>query len=240
MMRVTAHESGAIWLRALRGAALGIAVAVWLVLCAAAWVALIGVMVPAHAAESPRTALEYRRDLTREARAVFGLSAPVPVFAAQIQQESAWRPRAESPYAQGLAQFVPSTADWISEVYPYLGPADVWNPQWSIRAMVRYDKHLLDRYAKPAASDCDAWAFTLSAYNGGQGWLLRDKRQCRNATRCPSCDPTRWFGHVADTPDPRRANWAVEENRGYPQRILLRHQPRYRHWGPTVACDVPA
>lgn len=233
-------EAEPLWERMVRRVVLGISAVTWLSICSLGWVFIIGNVSAACAAEPPRAALEYRRDLTREARAVFGLSAPVPVFAAQIHQESAWRPRAESPYAQGLAQFVPSTAEWISEIYPSLGPADVWNPQWAIRAMVRYDRHLLEHYGSDGVTACDQWAFTLSSYNGGAGWVQRDRRQCRTAARCPACDPTRWFGHVADTPDPRRADWAVKENRGYPQRILLRHQPRYRHWGPTVACDVSA
>lgn len=192
---------------------------------------------PAGAAEPPRAAQQYQRDLTREARAVFGLQAPVPVMAAQIHQESSWRPDARSPYAQGIAQFVPATAEWVAQRYPQLGDANVWDPRWSIRAMVQYNRFLHDRYAVPAATECDRWAFLLSAYNGGQGWLQRDRAQCRETQwRCVPCEADRWFSHVALTPDPRRADWAVQENRGYPQRILLTLQPRYRAWGRMVEC----
>ena len=193
----------------------------------------------ACAAEPLRAAQEHQRTLTREARAVWGLDAPVPVFAAQIHQESAWRSDAESPYAQGLAQFTPATAQWITQIYAELGEPAVWSPHWAMRALVRYDRHIWQRQARPAATDCDRWAFTLSGYNGGPGWVTRDRATCRAAPTCPPCDPQRWWSHVERTPDARRAGWAITENRDYVRRVLLRHQSRYRHWGPAVACGAP-
>ena len=47
-------------------------------------------------AQVPQPALQYRPLLTRTAHAVWGLDAPVAVFAAQVHQESAWRPSAVS------------------------------------------------------------------------------------------------------------------------------------------------
>ena len=225
-----------LWLCLARGVTIGVSAATWLALCGFAWVLMGGWISEACAAEPPARAMQYQRDLTREARAVWGLNAPVAVMAAQVHQESAWRRDAESPYAQGLAQFTPDTAEWMAELYPVLDPVDVWHPQWALRALVRYDRLLWERYATPAATACDRWAFTLSSYNGGAGWVQRDRRQCRASQRCPACDPARWWGHVEDTPDPRRADWAVHENRGYPRRILLMLQPRYTRWGPGVAC----
>ena len=216
----------------------GVLSVAWIVFCGLLWYwALAWVAQSACAAEPPRAALEYRADLTREARAAWGMQAPVAVMAAQIHQESAWRPDAQSPYADGLAQFVPATAEWVAERWPALGGAAPFNPQWSIRAMARYDRWLFDRYGAPAATACDQWAFTLSAYNGGQGWLMRDRAHCREQPVCPGCDSTRWWGHVADHPDPRRASWAVTENRDYPRRILLQRQPLYRDWGVMVLCE---
>lgn len=145
-------------------------------------------MATCAASGPPRAALEYRADLTREARAAWGMQAPVAVMAAQIHQESAWRPDAQSPYADGLAQFVPATAEWVAERWPALGGAAPFNPQWAIRAMVRYDQHLKERYGQPAATECDSWAFTLSAYNGGQGNLLKDQRLCRADAVQGACD----------------------------------------------------
>ena len=73
---------------------------------------------PAFASVPPE-AKQHQRELTRNARAIFGLDAPVSLFAAQIHQESRWKVNAKSHVGgQGLAQFMPSTADWISGAYP--------------------------------------------------------------------------------------------------------------------------
>ena len=63
-----------------------------------------------HAAEVPipRAALQYRSELIRSSRMVWGMDAPVAVFAAQIHTESWWRNSTVSSVgAQGLAQFMP-------------------------------------------------------------------------------------------------------------------------------------
>lgn len=187
---------------------------------------------PAAAAEPPREALQYQRDLIRSARFVWGLSAPIALFGAQIHQESGWRKEARSAYAGGLAQFTPDTAAWIGSLYKdELGVADPYSPSWAMRALVRYDRHLFDRIE--AATPCDRWAFTLAAYNGGPGWISRDKAMARTA----GADPDRWWGEV-ERFSPRAA-WAFKENRGYPRRIILDLQPRYTRWGAGVACEVP-
>lgn len=191
-----------------------------------ALVVVIGFAVPtAAAAGIPGAAQQYQRPLTRLAQQEFGLDAPVALFAAQIHQESAWRTNAQSPYADGLAQFTPATAAWISEIYPDLGPAAPFSPSWALRAMLRYDKHLVSRVKPWNARDvplCDRWAFVLSAYNGGPGWLSRDRR----LARAEGANPDLWFSHVEH--HTRRADWARRENRHYPRRILLELEPRYR------------
>lgn len=184
----------------------------------------------------PRASLRYQRMLTAEARLQWGLGAPVPVMAAQINQESRWHERVCSAFACGLAQFTPSTAKWISGVYKKeLAGANVFNPEWAIRALTRYDHFLYESVGRPEPdSECDQWAFTLSAYNGGLGWVERDRLVCRSIGR-GLCDADAWFGNVADNPDPRRSAGAVRENRGYPRTILFSQQP-YAAWGRTVAC----
>jgi soluble lytic murein transglycosylase-like protein len=179
----------------------------------------------------PRASLEYKRDVIREARAVWGLDAPIALFAGQIEQESAWRPKVCSPFACGLAQFTPATADWISGAYPKeLGDRDPFNPQWAIRALVTYNRRIFDT-AVPSASECDRFGFTLSGYNGGPGWVTRDRRLCGSAA---GCEPDRWFGHVEK--HSRRAAWAMKENRDYPRRILYQRQFNYTKWGRTISC----
>ncbi|WP_297012897.1 transglycosylase SLT domain-containing protein [Thalassospira sp.] len=177
------------------------------------------------AAEVPATADQYRRELTRVVQQEWGLDGSVAVHAAQIHQESGWRAHVDSPVgAQGLAQFMPTTADWIAEIYPDLGAAAPYSPVWAIRAMVRYDRHILDRltpWRSPVLAACDAWAFTLSGYNGGPGWVSRDRRLAQNA----GADADVWWGNVEHFSN--RASWAMRENRHYPRRILLELVPIY-------------
>ena len=181
--------------------------------------------VPVIAPGVPRDAYRYQRELTGNARALWGISAPVATFAAQVHQESGWRPDAKSRFAGGLAQFTPSTADWISEAFPdELGANQPFNPSWALRALVRYDKHLHDRIN--AATGCDRMAFTLSAYNGGAGWITKDRALAAQG----GADPGLWWGHVERYSG--RAAWAFEENRGYAKRILRVLEPKYKSWGP--------
>lgn len=187
---------------------------------------------PASAQTIPRAALQYRHVLVGNARFVWGMNAPIAVMASQVHQESGWRADARSAYASGLTQFTPATADWISAKFAdELGDNQPLNPSWALRALARYDKFLYDRQ-RTAATDCDRWAFTLSAYNGGEGWVNRDRALAaqRGAT------PNRWWGHV-EKHSPRGAA-AFTENRNYPRRILLVRQPPYRAWGPGVNCEV--
>ena len=188
----------------------------------------------------PREAQRHQRDLTRAARQVWGLDAPVATFAAQIHQESRWRANALSHVgAQGMAQFMPATAAWIAEVYPELaessGQPAPTNPAWALRALVTYDRHLWDRIT--ADNACERMAMTLSAYNGGHGWLRRDRR----ATLAGGADPARWFGHVERFNAGRHAD-AFAENRSYPRRILGQLEPRYvaAGWGHGLRCEVAA
>lgn len=207
--------------------------AVWwgdllVVLCLAVAVLCSG---PASAQTVPERSALYRLELQRTAATEFGLNAPVARLAAQIHQESAWRPDARSPYAQGLAQFTPATATWIAEVYPALAPADPWDFAWSLRAQAIYMHHLLTRI-KGAASECDRWAFALSAYNGGPGWVARDRRLA-SAT---GADSARWWNATEN--HSQRAAWAFKENRAYPRRILLQLEPAYikAGWPGSAVC----
>ena len=201
------------------------------------YLVLLGIAVsllPAvNAAELPQGALKHRADLTRNARAVWGLDAPVATFASQVHQESRWRPEAISPVgAQGIAQFMPATADWISQAYPALAERQPFNPSWGLRALVTYDRHLWARVK--AASVCDRMAMTLSAYNGGLGWVWRDQK----LATANGADSGRWFDQVERFNAGRRPA-AFKENRGYPRQILLTHEPRYiaAGWGHGSCSD---
>ena len=177
----------------------------------------------------PRTALQYQHALIGNARMVWGLNAPIAVFAAQLHQESSWNTNARSIYANGLAQFTPGTAADISKKYPELAGNTPFNPSWALRALVRYDQDLYNLEPN-AATSCERWAFTLSAYNGGRGWVIRQK----TATRTAKGDASRWFGQVEKYRV--RSVSAHEENTTYPRVILLKRQPPYLAWGLGVDC----
>ncbi|WP_066134017.1 transglycosylase SLT domain-containing protein [Bordetella ansorpii] len=183
---------------------------------------------PALAAQPPRASLQYRDAVIRNGRAVWGLDAPIAVFAGQLHQESAWRADAVSAVgAQGIAQFMPDTSAWIAGLYPTLAANAPFNPSWAIRALVQYDLWLHARIS--AADDCQRMAMTLSAYNGGLGWIQRDQRLAAGR----GLDRAVWFDQVETVNAGRSAaNW--RENRAYPRRILYVHQARYLAWGSGV------
>lgn len=186
----------------------------------------------------PRAALQHRDTLIRASRVVWGLEAPVSVFAAQIHTESWWKnDTVSSAGAQGLAQFMPSTAKWLPTVAPEVGKPAPFNPGWALRACVTYDKYLWDRLAakgtqKKTLTPCDRMAFVLSAYNGGMGWTNRD----RNLAAKKGLNPDRWFGHVETVNAGRKAS-AIRENRRYVSRIMEYQRAYIRAgWGPGVSC----
>lgn len=192
----------------------------------------------AHAGETtiPRAALQYRATLIREARAVWGMEAPVAIFAAQIHTESNWRNDVTSfAGAQGLAQFMPSTAAWLPSVAPETGTPAPFSPAWSLRACVTYDKWLYDRLRPMRAASlavCERMAFTLSGYNGGIGWVGKDRALAARTGR----NPDRWFGHVEDVNAGRNKS-AIKENRRYVT-LIFQRQSAYvaAGWGPGVNC----
>lgn len=176
----------------------------------------------------PAAAEQYRRELTRIAHAEWGLDAPVATFAAQVHQESHWKFNARSTAgAQGLGQVMPSTATWLAQLFPKtLGKVEPYNPTWSLMALVSYDRWLADRVK--AHNACERAAMVLSSYNGGLGWLIKD----RKLASAKGADPLAWFGSV-ERFNAGRSAAAFSENRGYPRLILKRFEPEYiaAGWG---------
>lgn len=179
-----------------------------------------GVRVPAAFAR-------YRRTIETEAVRIMGPTAARPAFnAAQLHQESGFNPLARSYVgATGLGQFMPGTAEDMAARYPECRPADPLSPTWAIRCSIIYDREL---YTSPTArvaggelSACTRWAFALSSYNGGAGWLSRDRTLAAKAGRSPD----RWHGNV-DAYSARSAA-AKRENRDYIERIMVQLAPAY-------------
>lgn len=214
---------------------------------ARAWVllTLIALALPAWADLIPRAAQAHQRTLIRSAHAFWGLSAPLAVFAGQVHQESRWQVLARSPVgAEGLAQFMPATRDWMITVYPQalgvpafgagLAPADTsYHPAWALRALVLYDRWLYAR--QPEVEPCQRWAMTLSAYNGGLGWVQRDRR----LASASGADGLAWFDQV-ERFNAGRSPANFHENRTYVRLILTRWAPLYARagWGETVCGEA--
>ena len=185
----------------------------------------------------PRAAYQHRDTLIRAAHAVWGLDAPVAVLAAQVHTESLWKADTVSPVgAMGIAQIMPSTARWLPDIAPALrgtSPAP-YNPGWALRAMCEYDLWLHDRQSAMSAgatlATCDRMSFALSGYNGGLGWVRKDRIRARDR----GLDPDRWAVVAAVNAGRSRAAW--KENRDYVRRIMAR-QELYLSWGPGVACE---
>lgn len=190
---------------------------------------------PANAAEIsiPRAALPHKAALIRAAHAELGLDAPVALLAAQIHTESLWRADAVSPVgAQGLAQFMPSTARWLPTIAPHTGEPLPFNPGWALRALCAYDRWLFKR-VKNAAGLADHWAFVLVAYNGGEKWRIRDQEAAANLGH----DPARYWASVELVNSGRRTS-AFRENREYPRRIFSIQSVYERAgWGSGVPYD---
>lgn len=196
---------------------------------AVAWLLAACSVAEAHHEPVAPEAARYRRQLVGEWRRVWGLWADPAVAFGQIHQESRFRPDARSKYAAGLAQFTPPTAADMQRWYPAELREDCaasggcpLSPGWALRALVLYDRRLW--LAGDYADGEDRWAFTLAAYNGGAGWIARERRAAAHG----SVDPARWWGHVETVC--LRASWACLENREYPRRILRRWAPLYRDW----------
>lgn len=181
---------------------------------------------------APPASHQYRAEMTRSALRVFGPDAPVATLAAQIDVESRWRPDARSPVgALGIAQFMPSTAEDMAARHRACAPANPLDPEWSFRCRDRYMRSLLAAIQPLAGGleECAQWTFALRAYNGGLGWINRDRRLAQARGLDPD-DPAQ----VASVNAGRHAA-AFRENTEYAPKIH-RLAPRYsaHGWGRSV------
>lgn len=188
----------------------------------------------------PKNSYQYKAMVIKEARMYWGPNANVALFAAQFHQESMWNNNAKSYVgAKGLGQFMPATAREVHGRYKDLGALPIYSPLWSVKALFLYDRQLYNaikplRRTKPL-HPCTHYAMMLSSYNGGLGWLNRDRR----LTIARGDNPDIWWGNVEKHSN--RAGWAIRENRDYPVRIMLRHTQVYlQHGYPGVdVCKMP-
>ena len=200
------------------------------------WLLVLLLFTTTAAAQIPSAANQYKREITRVVQQEFGLQGNVALHAAQIHQESAWRAEVGDGTvkswagAEGYAQFMPSTAKWIVEVYPDLGPVAPFSSSWAFRAMARYNKWLYNRVV--GHTECDKWWFTLRSYNGGLGHIRAESKNADDALDRHSVD--------AACGTARRSSTHCPENLGYPDRIINLIEPRYLRagWQGAPTCPV--
>lgn len=192
---------------------------------------------PAPALQAPRqppagllqAGWVHRYRIERASLEFLQTTEPVARLAAQLHVESAWDPKAVSPAgATGLAQFMPPTARAIGLKHPSLWPPDPLSPQWAIRAQAALLADIDPRWA--GADACQDWAFSLSAYNGGERLLRVEQSR--------ATEPNTWFGPAGTEPHRARRQSAWTENRNYVRRILLDVEHRYlaQGWPGVAVC----
>jgi len=173
----------------------------------------------------PRPALAYRDNFIRIWRFYFALAESPTIGFAQVHQESRWKPTAQSKYASGIAQFTPATAADYAPLLPAAVRAQCpskagcpTDPNWALNALSLYDYNLHRRHAWAETPD-DRWRLALAAYNGGAGWIIRERVRANNSAR--------WADIVNACM--RKAEFC-KENREYPVVILEKWLPLYQRW----------
>jgi hypothetical protein len=129
------------------------------------WLILLLVAVPAHALDRCEAHI---KDVRVEHTKYFGIQFPYWYGVGQLKQESACRTNVTAFDAgQGVAQFMPKTAQYISSL---MGEAlDPYNPRQAIRMQAYYMNriHRLENWT-PAL-----WV-SYQIYNGGKGTLYKE------------------------------------------------------------------
>ena len=129
---------------------------------------------PSPVTLGPGVPEEYRADVLAAAELCPRLTPSL--LAAQVEVESNWNPKAESPAgAQGLAQFMPDTwARWGGDLDED-GQASPFDPGDALRAQATYMCHLLDTMLASGLGGGNELAvigLALAGYNAGPGAVL--------------------------------------------------------------------
>lgn len=202
----------------------------------------------AAASSLPPGAVQYLPVLAAEQQVHWPQMPLRSALAAQVEQETCpslksakcWNPRAElktsREYGFGLGQLtVTSRFDNFAEarkLHPSLRDwqfADRYDPVRQLRTMVLMDKAGFARLSF-VSDPGERLAMAFSAYNGGLGGVLADRRLC---AQVEGCDPGRWFGHVERHSLKARAaaqgygKSFFEINREYVRNIFFVRRARY-------------
>jgi hypothetical protein len=171
------------------------------------------------------------------------------VLGGQVEQETCpslkhwkcWNPAAElkmsREYGFGLGQLtVTPRFDNFAEARKLHASlrdwqfADRFDPARQLRTMVLMDRAGYRRLTSLVTDERERLAMALSAYNGGLGGVLQDRRLC---AAVKGCEPGRWFGHVerhslkAKAAAKGYGKSFYEINREYVRNIMTLRAPRY-------------
>lgn len=105
-----------------------------------------------------------------------------------------------------------------------------FDASYQMTTMILMDKNLYNRSRTLTPHEDDKLAFMLSAYNGGFGGLLQDRKLCQ-ATK--GCDGSKWFGNIelysfkSKTKVKGYGESAYDINRGYVKQVLNQRRQKY-------------
>ena len=178
----------------------------------------------------PVEAQKYRRQIIKAWQYYFGLAESPATGFGQIHQESRFNSTARSGVgAEGIGQFMPSTAEWINSVLPTDQKCGTkgcpLDPTWAINATCTFDWRLFQVYGKITTIADDRWGFSLAAYNAGEGSVVKERNKC---AATPGCLPSKWFNHTENVCSRSPAN--CNETRDYSRVILVKWRPLYESW----------
>jgi len=206
----------------------------------------------AGAGELPAGAVQYLPVLAAEQQAHWPDAPLRSAMAAQVEQETCpsltstkcWNPRTElktsREYGFGLGQLTvtpsfdnfaaarkldPSLADWKY--------ADRFDAARQLRTMVLMDRASYRYLAAMVPDSRERLAMAFSAYNGGLGGVLSDRRLC---AQVKGCNPALWFGNVEKTSLKAKTKTAgygksfFDINREYVRNVMDLRRGRYAAW----------
>lgn len=161
----------------------------------------------------PPNALVHLPVLVQEAALNWPEYHHIHYLAGQVEQETCpslrskkcWSPRAElktdREYGFGLGQITITSKfnNFLEAKKLGYGLAlwsweDRYNPRYQLRTLVLMNRSAYGRL-KFIASPYERNAMMFSAYNGGMGGVLNDRKVCQ---AIKGCDPNKWFGNVAE------------------------------------------
>jgi len=210
----------------------------------------------------PPGAIQYAPVLVEKQQEIWPDAQEPWTLAGLVEQESCislkhskcWNPRAElktsREYGFGMGQITKAYRkdgslrfDKFAELRERYKTLQNWSwdrrfdPGFQLTAITEMVRGLYNR-ASFGRTVQDRWCFSLSAYNGGMGSVLKDRRYCANKD---NCDPDVWFGNVAEnslkSKRPQKGyggrSW-FSINRSYVDNVMNLRRAKYEvFWRPT-------